>query len=87
MRTGHRRKDAQRKSAIEFRASAIEFRASYTPFIPPGTVVRVPIDLTMIAGKPQPVATSNLWTDVARAGVGFIDENGRGAGVRLRKRR
>jgi phage tail protein X len=36
----------------------------YTPFIPPGTVVRVPIDPTMIAGKPQPVATSNLWTDV-----------------------
>lgn len=35
----------------------------YTPFLPPGLFVRVPIDPDLLAGKPQPTATSNLWTD------------------------
>jgi phage tail protein X len=36
----------------------------YTPFLPPGLYVRIPIDPDLLAGKP-PVspATSNLWTD------------------------
>lgn len=35
----------------------------YTPFIPPGTYVRVPIDPDLLAGKPQASQTTNLWTD------------------------
>lgn len=34
-----------------------------TPFIPPGTVVRMPIDPDLILGKPPPSPYSALWTD------------------------
>ena len=33
-----------------------------SPFIPPGMLVRVPIDPSKMQGKPIP-ATANLWTD------------------------
>ena len=36
-----------------------------TPFIPPGTLVRIPIDPDLILGKPPPSATVDLWTDRA----------------------
>jgi phage tail protein X len=34
-----------------------------TPFIPPGTYVRLPIDPDLLAGLPAPTPTDNLWTD------------------------
>ena len=34
----------------------------YTPFIPPGTYVRIPIDPGLLQGRPQQ-AIVNLWTD------------------------
>lgn len=34
----------------------------YTPFIPPGTYVRIPIDSDLLAGRPKS-AQVNLWTD------------------------
>lgn len=34
-----------------------------SPFIPVGTYLRVPIDPTLMAGKPQPMAYDSLWTD------------------------
>lgn len=36
-----------------------------TPFIPVGTYVRLPIDPTLMAGKPPPTQYSSLWTDKA----------------------
>jgi phage tail protein X len=33
-----------------------------TPFIPAGTLVRIPIDPSLMLGKPVP-ATAGLWTD------------------------
>jgi phage tail protein X len=35
----------------------------YTPFLPPGLYVRIPIDPDLLAGKPVPTGTSSLWTD------------------------
>jgi len=35
----------------------------YTPFLPVGLYVRLPIDPDLLAGKPPVSATSNLWTD------------------------
>ncbi len=34
-----------------------------TPFIPPGTYVRVPIDPSLILGQVTPLPTDSLWTD------------------------
>lgn len=34
----------------------------YTPFIPPGTYVRIPIDPDLLAGRPKS-ASINVWTD------------------------
>jgi phage tail protein X len=34
-----------------------------TPFIPVGTYVRVPIDPSLILGKPQSMSQDSLWTD------------------------
>lgn len=42
----------------------------FGPFIPAGTYVRVPIDPTLLLGKPATLPTDNLWTD--RADVGSI---------------
>jgi phage tail protein X len=36
-----------------------------TPFIPPGTFLRVPIDPGMILGRILPLPTDSLWTDRA----------------------
>jgi phage tail protein X len=36
-----------------------------TPFIPPGTYLRVPIDPAMILGRIEPLPTDSLWTDRA----------------------
>ncbi len=36
-----------------------------TPFIPPGTYLRVPIDPGMILGRIEPLPTDSLWTDRA----------------------
>ena len=35
----------------------------YTPFIPSGVFVRIPIDPDKIMGIPPPDQYSNLWTD------------------------
>lgn len=35
----------------------------YTPFIPAGTYVRIPIDPDLILGKPPRSPYSNVWTD------------------------
>ncbi|PWT74801.1 MAG: hypothetical protein C5B60_06280 [Chloroflexi bacterium] len=35
-----------------------------SPFIPVGTVIRMPIDPTLIIGKPPSLPTDSLWTDV-----------------------
>jgi phage tail protein X len=35
----------------------------FTPFLPPGIYVRVPIDPDILAGKPQPQTPTGLWTD------------------------
>ena len=34
-----------------------------TPFIPPGTYVRIPIDQDLIQGRPPQSPLSNVWTD------------------------
>jgi phage tail protein X len=34
-----------------------------SPFLPVGTYLRVPIDPTLIAGKPVPLPYDSLWTD------------------------
>jgi phage tail protein X len=34
-----------------------------TPFIPVGTYVRVPIDPSLILGRPPTLPTDSLWTD------------------------
>jgi phage tail protein X len=34
-----------------------------TPFIPPGTYIRVPIDPGLILGRIEPLPTDSLWTD------------------------
>jgi len=36
-----------------------------TPFIPVGTYVRVPIDSSLLLGKPQVLPQNALWTDKA----------------------
>jgi phage tail protein X len=36
-----------------------------TPFIPVGTIIRVPIDPALILGKPQQLPQNSLWTDKA----------------------
>ena len=36
-----------------------------TPFIPVGTFVRVPIDPSLIHGRPQSLPQDSLWTDRA----------------------
>jgi phage tail protein X len=41
----------------------LAFAHRVTPFIPVGTYLRVPIDPTLIAGKPIPMAQDTLWTD------------------------
>ena len=35
----------------------------FTPFIPPGTFVRVPIDPALVLGRPPPLPQDSLWTD------------------------
>lgn len=35
----------------------------FTPFLPTGLYVRIPIDPDLLAGKPPITSTSNLWTD------------------------
>jgi phage tail protein X len=37
-----------------------------TPFIPPGTYVRIPINPSLKAGKPKTSPTVSLWTDKAQ---------------------
>jgi phage tail protein X len=32
-------------------------------FLPVGMLLRVPIDPTLLAGKPVPMSTDSLWTD------------------------
>jgi phage tail protein X len=34
----------------------------YTPFIPAGTVVRIPINPSLMAGKPQAPTKTSIWT-------------------------
>jgi phage tail protein X len=34
-----------------------------TPFLPPGTYVRVPIDPALVLGKPPMLPQDSLWTD------------------------
>lgn len=41
----------------------LSFVHRYTPFIPPGTYVRIPIDPDILAGKPQKTPIK-AWTDV-----------------------
>ena len=36
-----------------------------SPFIPVGTFIRVPIDPSLIMGRPQILPTDSLWTDRA----------------------
>ncbi|HVX58055.1 MAG TPA: tail protein X [Candidatus Saccharimonadales bacterium] len=35
----------------------------YTPFIPPGTYVRIPIDPDILAGKPTSSQMTNVWSN------------------------
>lgn len=35
----------------------------FTPFIPPGTYVRVPIDPALVLGRPPTRPQDSLWTD------------------------
>ena len=35
----------------------------FTPFIPPGTYVRVPIDPALVLGRPPTLPQDSLWTD------------------------
>ena len=35
----------------------------FTPFIPPGTYVRVPIDPSLVLGRPPTLPQDSLWTD------------------------
>ena len=35
----------------------------FTPFIPVGTFVRVPIDPALVLGKPPTLPQDSLWTD------------------------
>ena len=37
-----------------------------TPFIPVGTYVRVPVDISLLAGKPQVMPISSIWGPGAR---------------------
>lgn len=39
----------------------------FTPFLPPGTYVRIPIDPDIMSGKPQMQASAGLWTDNYKA--------------------
>jgi hypothetical protein len=41
----------------------LAFVHRYTPFIPPGVYVRVPIDPTLVLGKPPTLPQDSLWTD------------------------
>jgi phage tail protein X len=43
----------------------LAFASRVTPFIPVGVFVRVPIDPSLILGKPQPLPQNALWTDKA----------------------
>lgn len=36
----------------------------FTPFLPVGLYVRIPIDPDLLGGKPQIKSTVNLWTDI-----------------------
>jgi len=36
-----------------------------TPFLPVGTFVRVPIDPSLVIGRPQSLPQDSLWTDRA----------------------
>lgn len=35
----------------------------FTPFIPPGTYIRVPIDPALVLGRPPTLPQDSLWTD------------------------
>jgi phage tail protein X len=35
----------------------------FTPFLPPGIFVRIPIDPDILNGKPQSQPSTGLWTD------------------------
>lgn len=41
----------------------ISYVHRYTPFLPPGLFVRMPIDPDLLAGQPQSTPLNNLWTD------------------------
>jgi phage tail protein X len=41
----------------------LAFVHRFTPFLPTGLFVRIPIDPDLMAGKPPATLTSNLWTD------------------------
>lgn len=41
----------------------IAFVHRTTPFLPPGTYVRVPIDPALVLGKPPAMSQDSLWTD------------------------
>lgn len=43
----------------------LAFVHRYTPFIPVGVWVRVPIDPQLVLGKPQVMPQDSLWTDKA----------------------
>jgi len=54
----------------------------FTPFIPVGTYVRVPIDPALVLGKPPTLPQDSLWTDREgyRLGVG-IAPSPKGTGI------
>lgn len=41
----------------------LAFAHRRSPFIPPGTYIRVPIDPDLVAGKPKSLPQDALWTD------------------------
>jgi len=42
----------------------LSFGHRTSPFIPVGTLIRMPIDPGLIIGVPPPLPTDSLWTDV-----------------------
>jgi phage tail protein X len=52
----------------------LAFAHRRSPFIPPGVYVRVPIDPSLMLGKPRSLPQDSLWTD--RAGYRLRGEIG-----------
>jgi len=50
----------------------LAFVHRFTPFIPPGTYVRVPIDPDLLLAKPQQLPQDSLWTDRERPALSSV---------------